>query len=102
MSNEINPVNKSIEYLVDCGWTKAEAENLCAAIKSDKSGEHLWEIAPKWIEHCGEAKKYVESMLGLVAQGLINVTEGKDEDWMFSLNDKGLEAGKSLQEQSHE
>ncbi len=94
-----NPIKKSIDYLVECGWTKAEAENLCAAITSDKSGEHLWEIAPKWIEHCGDVKTYVESMLGLVAQGLISVSEGQNKEWMFALNDKGLEAGKSLKEQ---
>lgn len=96
MSNEANPIKESIKWLVECGWTEDEARNLCAAIKSDVSGEHLWEIAPKWIEHCGESMKYVKTMLGTVATGLVNVTQGEDGEWLFSLNEKGMEVGKQL------
>lgn len=92
---EENPIEASIEYLVDCGWTEDQAKNLIRAIH-DKSGERLWEMAPKWIEHCGECMKYVNGMLGTVALGLVKVSRGEDNDWLFSLNDKGLEVGEQM------
>lgn len=92
---EKNPIEASIEYLVDCGWTEDQAKNLIRAIH-DKSGERLWEVAPKWIEHCGECMKYVNGMLGTVALGLVKVSRGEDNDWLFSLNDKGLEVGEQM------
>ena len=92
---EKNPIEASIEYLVDCGWTEDQAKNLIRAIH-DKSGERLWEMAPKWIEHCGECMKYVNGMLGTVALGLVKVSRGEDNDWLFSLNDKGLEVGEQM------
>lgn len=92
---EQNPIEASIEYLVDCGWTEDQAENLIRAIH-DKSGERLWEMAPKWIEHCGECMKYVNGMLGTVALGLVKVSRGEEGDWLFSLNDKGLEVGEQM------
>jgi hypothetical protein len=92
---EENPIEASIAYLVECGWTKDQAKNLIRAIH-DKSGERLWEVAPKWIEHCGECMKYVNGMLGTVALGLVKVSRGEDNDWLFSLNDKGLEVGAQM------
>ena len=92
---EKNPIEASIEYLVDCGWTEDQAENLIRPIH-DKSGERLWEMAPKWIEHCGECMKYVNGMLGTVALGLVKVSRGEDNDWLFSLNDKGLQVGEQM------
>lgn len=92
---EENPIEASIEYLVDCGWTEDQAKNLIRAIH-DKSGERLWEMAPKWIEHCGECMKYVNGMLGTVALGLVKVSRGEDNDWLFSLNDKGLQVGEQM------
>lgn len=92
---EENPIEASIEYLVDCGWTEDQAEHLIRAIH-DKSGERLWEVAPKWIEHCGECMKYVNGMLGTVALGLVKVSRGEEGDWLFSLNDKGLEVGEQM------
>lgn len=92
---EQNPIEASIEYLVDCGWTEDQAKNLIRAIH-DKSGERLWEMAPKWIEHCGECMKYVNGMLGTVALGLVKVSRGEEGDWLFSLNDKGLEVGEQM------
>jgi hypothetical protein len=89
-----NPITASIDYLIDCGWSKEQATNLCKAIHS-KSGEHLWEIAPEWIQHCGECKKYVDGLLGTVATGLVNVTKG-DNSWMFSLNDQGMKVGEQM------
>lgn len=84
-----DPIQGSIDYLVECGWSKEQAKNLCRAIKSDKSAEHLWEVAPKWIEHCGESMKYVHAMLGVVATGVVDVHLSDDGEWLFSLNDKG-------------
>lgn len=95
MGNE-NPIQQSIEYLVECGWTEAEAKHLLRAIH-DKSGERLWEVAPLWIEHCGQCKKYVDSMLGTVALGLVKVSRSEEEPtWLFSLNDEGFNVGKEM------
>ena len=90
-----NPITESIDYLVDCGWTKYQATNLLKAIHSHVTGEHLWEITPRWIEHCGECKKYVDGLLGTVATGLVNVTENEN-GWLFSLNEKGMKVGKQM------
>ena len=92
---EENPITESINYLVECGWSEDQAKNLIRAIH-DKSGERLWEVAPKWIEHCGECMKYVNGMLGTVALGLVKVSRGEDNDWLFSLSDKGLEVGTQM------
>jgi hypothetical protein len=35
-------------------------------------------------------------MLGVVAMGVVKVTLREDGEWMFSLNDKGIEAGKQM------
>ncbi len=95
MENE-NPIQKSVEYLVDCGWTEDQAKHLIRAIH-DKSGERLWEMAPLWIEHCGQCKKYVDSMLGTVALGLVKVSRSEEEPtWLFSLNDEGLKVGEAM------
>lgn len=96
MSESENPITSSVNYLVECGWTKEQATNLCKAITSKESAEHLWEIAPQWIEHCGNCMKYVDGLLGTVATGLVTVTKGQDS-WMFSLNEKGMEVGKQMQ-----
>jgi hypothetical protein len=93
---EPNPIQESIKWLVECGWTKEQAINLCKAIKSNKSPEDLWEVVPKWIEHCGESMKYVHAMLGTVAMGFVDVTLGDDGEWMFQLNDNGIQAGKDM------
>ena len=90
-----NPITESIDYLVECGWTKDQAINLLKAIHSHITDEHLWEIAPRWIEHCGECKKYVDGLLGTVATGLVNVTENEN-GWLFSLNEKGMKVGKQM------
>ena len=92
---EENPLTESINYLVECGWSEDQAKNLIRAIH-DKSGERLWEVAPKWIEHCGECMKYVNGMLGTVALGLVKVSRGEDNDWLFSMSDKGLEVGTQM------
>ena len=93
-----NPITQSIAWLVECGWDKEQATNLAAAIKAD-SPEMLWEVAPLWLEHCGESMKYVHAMLGSVAMGLIEVTQGADGEWLFKLNDKGMGVGKQLNEE---
>lgn len=92
---EENPITRSLEWLVECGWTKEEATHLISAIQ-DESAERLWEIAPKWIEHCGYCMKYTQGMLGVVAMGLIRV--GRDGDgWTFALNDIGMNVGKQME-----
>ena len=94
MGNE-NPIEASKKWLVECGYTEAEAENLLRAIYHEDPGK-LWELAPKWIEHVGEHKKYQHAMLDLVAQGLFSVTADESGEWCFSLNDKGLEVGRQM------
>ena len=98
-----DPLAESIDYLVECGWYREQAVNLVAAIR-DKSGERLWEVAPKWIEHCADSMRYVNDMLGSVALGLIEVRLGEDnETWLFKLNEKGMGVGKKLtEENTHE
>lgn len=92
---EENPIHASIEYLIDCGWSKEQATNLIKALH-DENPERLWEVAPEWIEHCGECMKYVNGMLGTIALGLVNVRKG-EEGWLMGLNDKGLEVGKQME-----
>lgn len=87
-----NPIEKSIKWLVECGWSEDQARNLCRAIKSDKSPEHLWEVAPQWIEHCGDSMRYVHAMLGVAAMGLVDVSLGDNGEWMFKLNARGIQA----------
>ena len=35
-------------------------------------------------------------MLGTVGLGLVEVSRGEENDWLFSLNDKGLEVGEQM------
>lgn len=93
-----NPIKQSITYLVECGWSEEQAKNLIRAVKSDKSGEHLWEIAPQWIEHCGERMRYVKGVLESVALGLVDVHMDDEGEWMFSLSAQGLDVGRQLKE----
>ncbi len=90
-----NPIEESRAWLVECGYSETEAENLLRAIKAD-SPEKLWEIAPKWIEHVGEHKRYQTQLLDLVAQGVIEVTCGEGGEWLFSLNAAGLALGEQM------
>ena len=92
-----DPIKSSIKYLVDSGWTEDQAKNLIRAVK-DENPDRLWEIAPEWIQHCGEKKFYVHGMLESVAMGLITVTKGEDGEWYFALNDEGKNVGQQLQE----
>jgi hypothetical protein len=92
-----NPIEKSIEMLTEAGWSREEATNLMRAIKSEKSGEHLFfDVAPAWVNHCYETKNYVTNMLGLVALGLIDVSLDDNGDWLFKLNENGIKAGKMM------
>jgi hypothetical protein len=95
MSTKENPIEASKGWLVDCGYSKKEAENLLRAIYHDDP-EKLWELAPKWIEYVGEHKRYQIQLLDLVATGLMRVTARDDGEWLFSLNDKGLEVGRQM------
>jgi len=95
-----NPITQSIDWLVECGWDRKQATNLAGAIKAD-TPEKLWEVAPLWLEHCGDSMKYVNDMLGSVAMGLIEVTQGEDGEWLFKLNDAGMGVGKQLDEEKN-
>ena len=95
MTTEQNPIEASKDWLIECGYTEAEAKNLLRAIHHENP-EKLWEIAPKWIEHVGEHKKYQVGLLDLVAQGLITVTADEQGEWLFDLNTNGLEAGRQM------
>lgn len=91
-----DPIQRSIDYLMECGWSREQAVNLIRAVKSKESAERLWEIAPQWIEHCGERMHYVSGVLETVAMGLVTVTRGDDDEWLFELNDKGLDVGRQI------
>lgn len=94
-----NPITQSIAWLVECGWDKEQATHLASAIKAD-TPEKLWEVAPLWLEHCGESMRYVHDMLGSVAMGLIEVTQDANGEWLFKLNDVGMGVGKKLSEEN--
>ena len=94
--SEKNPIEQAVAHLVSAGWTEEEAKNLLRAIH-DKDGERLFtEVAPKWVDHCFESMNYTKNMLGVVAMGLVSVSLGKDGEWLFKLNSKGIEAGKQM------
>ena len=93
-----NPITQSIDWLVECGWSKAQATNLAGAIKAD-TPEKLWEVAPLWLEFFFFKQKTAYEMLGSVAMGLIEVTQGEDGEWLFKLNDNGMGIGKQLNEE---
>ncbi len=87
MSDESNPITASKAWLVEQGWLEDEAANLVSALKAN-SPERLWELAPKWIEHVGEARKYM-ALLECVALGIIDVSQdSEDEGWLFKLSDE--------------
>jgi len=97
-----NPITQSIDWLVECGWDRKQATNLAAAIEAD-TAEKLWEVAPAWLDHCGESMRYVQGVLGSVALGLVSVTKGEDGEWLFALNSIGLGVGKELsKEEKHD
>lgn len=94
MKNKQNPIDASVEWLVECGYTHDQAQNLVRAIK-DKSKDRLWELAPKWIHHVGEHKKYQE-LLDTVALGILDVTADENGEWYMALNEDGLKIGKEM------
>lgn len=90
-----HPITASIEWLVACGWTKEQSTALCRAIRSDKSAQHLWQIAPQWLEFAGDAKKLI-LLIDLVAQGLANVTQDDSGEWVYSISETGIKVAKQL------
>jgi hypothetical protein len=90
-----SPIEAGKKWLVECGYTESEAHHLLRALHHEDA-ETLWALAPKWIEHVGEHKKYQVGLLDLVAQGLFSVTTGKNGEWLFELNDCGLEAARQM------
>lgn len=96
MSDESNPITASKAWLVEQGWEAQEAANLVSALKA-KSPDRLWELAPRWIEHVGEAKKYM-ALLECVALGIIDVSQdSEDEGWLFKLSDEYRESPQAKQ-----
>lgn len=84
MSNE-DPIKASIAYLEETGWTKEQAKNLLSSLTAD-TAEGLWELAPQWVEYCGNAKKIL-ALLESVALGPL-VRVGHDgTDWTYALRD---------------
>jgi hypothetical protein len=81
----MNPIEESRKYLVECGWTEEQAKNLMMSLSSE-SAEHLWEIAPKWIEYCGEAKKLITLLETVALAPLIRVSHN-GKDWNYALRD---------------
>lgn len=72
MAEELNPIESSIKWLMSCGFTDEEAENICTALHAS-SGEKLWKDAPEWIEWCGETRKNYECIVDLAAKGILTV-----------------------------
>lgn len=89
----MNPIEAAKQYLIDCGWDGPQAENLLRCLKAE-TPEALWEAAPKWIEHAGEARSYM-NLLETIAEGLVEVSPG-DGEWLFSLSDAGVTAGLNM------
>lgn len=97
MSEQTNPIAASVSYLEECGWSPEEARNLVRAIY-DKEAERLWEMAPRWIETVGEAKRNM-ALYDVVALGLATVRRADDDsDWTYALSDRGLSVGAQLAE----
>ncbi len=87
----MNPIKESINYLTECGYTEEAAKNLISALQTDDP-ETLWALAPKWIEHVGEHKKYQHCVLDLIAMGLMTVSADDQGDWLFKLDrEKAIE-----------
>jgi ribosomal protein S7 len=86
----LNPVTESKQILIEAGFTEEQALNLIHAIVAD-SPEKLWEIAPKWLDHVAETKRYM-TMIEMVADGYIQVSEKKSE-WLFKLRDEARVEG---------
>jgi hypothetical protein len=96
MGINMNPIEESIEYLINCGYTEDQAKNLISALQAD-TPEILWDIAPKWIEHVGEHKKYQHCILDLVAMQMMTVSLDEKGEWLFRLNrEKAIEQGFDL------
>jgi hypothetical protein len=89
MSN--NPIEAAKHYLIDKGWDGPQADNLLRALKAD-TPEKLWSAAPRWVEHVGDARAYM-NLLETIAEGLVNVSISDDGEWLFSLSDAGIDAG---------
>ncbi len=73
--NDDNPITASINWLVDQGFDRKQAANICRAIKAD-TPEKLWEDAPAWIEWCGKVKRDHDWVVRLDARGLTTVQIG--------------------------
>ena len=70
-----NPIAASIDWLIDQGFDRKQATNICKAIKAD-SAEKLLEDAPAWIEWCGKVKRDHDCIVMLAAMGLTTVRIG--------------------------
>lgn len=88
-----NPIDASIDYLIESGWTKDEAKKLLGALFSNDA-QDLWEFAPDWIELVGEAKRQM-ALFEVVARGLANVTR-RDGEWVYAISEAGRKVGKQL------
>lgn len=97
MTAPLNPIAESLSYLEECGWSSEQARNLLRAIH-DSDGERLWQMAPRWIETVGEAKRLM-ALFEVVASGLATVRRADDDsDWLYGLTDHGRAVGAQLSE----
>lgn len=74
-AQDTNPIQASIEWLVEHGFTDSEAKNLCAAIRAD-TPEELLQNAGAWLEWCGKIKREHDCIVMLAASGMIRVSFG--------------------------
>ncbi len=86
-----NPIESSIDWLVEQGFDHEQARNLCRAIRAD-SPEKLWQDAPVWLEWCGKIKREHDCIVMLAAMGLIYVEIGPGgiEDLRMGLKDEAM------------
>ena len=73
--NDDNPITASTDWLVEQGFDRKQAANICRAIRAD-TPEKLWEDAPAWIEWCGKVKRDYDCVVMLAAMGLTTVRIG--------------------------
>lgn len=90
-----NPIEQSINWLIEQGFDRNQSTNLCRAIYA-ATPEKLWQDAPVWLEWCGKVKREHDCVVMLAAMGTINVELGPGgiEDLRIKLKDEILQARK--------
>lgn len=81
-----NPVLTYLADLQDAGFSHNEAENIVLSLQAANEND-LLAIAPKWVAHVCETRRYYYQLIDLAGQGLLKVSF--DNGWKFELNEKG-------------